>query len=75
LAVWGRPRIDDWAARMGPTNVTVIGKIFESASIEEAGFDPALAVLRLSRRFSRPELKRPPRWRCRDPFDLLGMRT
>jgi hypothetical protein len=30
----------------------VIGKIFESASIEEAGFDPALAVLRLSRRFS-----------------------
>ena len=29
-----------------------IGKIFESASIEEAGYDPALAVLRLSRRFS-----------------------
>lgn len=32
--------------------MTVVGKIFETASIEEAGYDPALAVLRLSRRFS-----------------------
>jgi transposase len=45
-------RIDDWAVRMGPATVTVIGKIFEAAPIEEAGYDPALAVLRLSRRFS-----------------------
>ncbi|MBG6181907.1 hypothetical protein IWX62_003132 [Arthrobacter sp. CAN_A1] len=36
---------------MGPATVTVIGKIFEAASIEEAGYDPALAVLRLSRKF------------------------
>ena len=49
---WDRARIDDWAARMGPATVTVIGKIFEAASIEEAGYDPALAVLRLSRKFS-----------------------
>ena len=49
---WDRPRIQDWAARMGPATVTVIGKIFEAAQIEEAGYDPALAVLRLSRRFS-----------------------
>lgn len=49
---WDRARIEDWAARMGPATVTVIGKIFEAASIEEAGYDPALAVLRLSRRFS-----------------------
>ena len=48
---WDRTRIDDWAARIGPSTVTVIGKIFESTSIEEAGYDPALAVLRLSRRF------------------------
>ena len=47
-----RDRINDWAARPGPATVTVIGKIFEAAAIEEAGFDPALAVLRLSRRFS-----------------------
>ena len=31
--------------------MTVIGKIFEAASIEQAGYDPALSVLRLSRRF------------------------
>ncbi|GAB3536403.1 IS21 family transposase [Arthrobacter tecti] len=49
---WDRARIDQWAARMGPATVTVIGKIFESAPIEEAAYDPALAVLRLSRRFS-----------------------
>ncbi|TFD80618.1 IS21 family transposase [Cryobacterium sp. Sr8] len=49
---WDRARIDDWASRTGPATVTVVGKIFESAAIEEAGYDPALAVLRLSRRFS-----------------------
>lgn len=49
---WDRARIQDWATRMGPATVTVIEKNFESASIEEAGYDPALAVLRLSRRFS-----------------------
>jgi hypothetical protein len=48
---WDRARIDDWAARMGSSTAAVIGKIFESVSIEEAGYDPALAVLRLSRRF------------------------
>lgn len=37
--------------------MTVIGKIFEAATIEEAGFDPALAVLRLSRRFSRARIE------------------
>ncbi|MCZ2404461.1 IS21 family transposase [Paenarthrobacter sp. Z7-10] len=49
---WDRSRIDDWASRVGPATATVISRIFEAASIDEAGFDPALAVLRLSRRFS-----------------------
>ncbi|WP_216698850.1 hypothetical protein [Arthrobacter sp. H20] len=49
---WDRARIEEWAARMGRATGTVIEKIFESASIEEAAYDPALAVLRLSRRFS-----------------------
>lgn len=49
---WDRTRIQDWAARIGPATMTVIDKIFEAASIEETGYDPALAVLRLSRRFS-----------------------
>ncbi len=49
---WDRDRIDAWAARIGPATTTVIGKIFESVQIQEQGIDPALAVLRLSRRFS-----------------------
>ena len=49
---WDRTRIEEWAARIGPATVTVVAKIFEASSIEEAGYDPALAVLRLSRRFS-----------------------
>jgi hypothetical protein len=49
---WDRARIDAWALRMGPATGTVIEKIFESVRIEEAGYDPALAVLRLSRKFS-----------------------
>jgi hypothetical protein len=49
---WDRTRIDAWAVRLGPATGTVIEKIFESVRIEEAGYDPALAVLRLSRRFS-----------------------
>ena len=32
--------------------MTVIRKIFEIASVEKAGFDPTLAVRRLSRRLS-----------------------
>lgn len=49
---WDRARIQEWATRIGPATTAVIEKIFESASIEEAAYDPALAVLRLSRRFS-----------------------
>jgi len=39
--------------------LTVIGKIFEATSIKEAGYDPALAVLRLARRLRRPEFEAP----------------
>ena len=45
-------RIREWAARIGPATQTVIDQVFESVSIDEQGLDPALAVLRLSRRFS-----------------------
>jgi hypothetical protein len=35
----------------------VIDRVFESVQIEEQGYDPALAVLRLSRRFSPARLE------------------
>lgn len=49
---WDGARVRAWAERIGPATVIVTGRIFESVPIEEQGLDPALAVLRLSRRFS-----------------------
>ncbi|MGB3955205.1 MAG: IS21 family transposase [Brooklawnia sp.] len=54
---WDRARIDAWAARVGPATVTVIDRVFESVPVEEQGYDPALAVLRLTRRFSPARLE------------------
>ncbi len=51
-AAWDRHRIDAWAARIGEATVTTIDRIFQAVPVEEQGYDPALAVLRLSRRFS-----------------------
>jgi transposase len=49
---WDAPRVREWAGRMGPAAVTVVNRIFESVPIDEQGLDAALAVLRLSRRYS-----------------------
>lgn len=49
---WDAPRVRAWAERVGPAAVIVINRIFESVPIDEQGLDAALAVLRLSRRFS-----------------------
>lgn len=49
---WDAARVRDWAERIGPSAVIVVNRIFESVPIEEQGLNAALAVLRLSRRFS-----------------------
>ncbi|SDC10582.1 Integrase core domain-containing protein, partial [Raineyella antarctica] len=49
---WDPPRVRDWAERIGPSAVSVVNRIFESVPVDEQGLDPALAVLRLSRRYS-----------------------
>lgn len=49
---WDAARVRDWATRIGSSTVTVVNRIFESVPIDEQGLDPALAVLRLSRRYS-----------------------
>ena len=49
---WDAERVRSWAERLGPATVIVIQRIFESVPIVEQGLDPALAVLRLSRRLS-----------------------
>lgn len=49
---WDAARIRAWAQRVGPAAVIVVNRIFESVPIDEQGLDAALAVLRLTRRYS-----------------------
>lgn len=49
---WDQPRVREWAQRVGPSAVIVVDRIFESVPVAEQGLNPALAVLRLTRRFS-----------------------
>lgn len=54
---WDQTRVHAWAQRIGPSTETVVNRIFESVPIAGQGLDPALAVLRLSRRYSHPRLE------------------
>ncbi|MEV7457997.1 Mu transposase domain-containing protein, partial [Pseudarthrobacter oxydans] len=49
---WDPSRAREWAGRVGPAAVTVVNRIFESVPVDVQGLDAALAVLRLSRRYS-----------------------
>ncbi len=49
---WDPTRVREWAARIGEDTTTVVNRIFESVPVEEQGLDAALAVLRLTRRYS-----------------------
>lgn len=49
---WDEERVRGWAARVGAQTQQVIDRIFESAPVAEQALNPALAVLRLTRRYS-----------------------
>lgn len=49
---WDAARVREWAVRIGEHTTIVVNRIFESVPVEEQGLDAALAVLRLTRRFS-----------------------
>ncbi|GAA3776751.1 IS21 family transposase [Microbacterium kribbense] len=49
---WDAARVREWAARIGENTTTVVNRIFEAVPVEEQGLDAALAVLRLTRRYS-----------------------
>jgi transposase len=49
---WDSARVREWAGRIGENAVTVVNRIFESVPVDEQGLDAALAVLRLTRRYS-----------------------
>jgi transposase len=54
---WDPDRVREWAGRIGPAAVTVVNRTFESVPVAEQGLDAALAVLRLSRRYSAERLE------------------
>lgn len=49
---WDAARVREWATRIGEATLTVVNRIFESVPVDEQGLDAALAVLRLTRRYS-----------------------
>lgn len=52
-----KERVIAWASRIGPATTEVIHKIFESFLVDQQGIDPALAVLRLARKYSHQQLE------------------
>jgi len=49
---WDPERVREWAARIGENTTTIVNRIFESVPVAEQGLDAALAVLRMTRRYS-----------------------
>lgn len=54
---WDGARVRAWAGRVGPATTTVIDRIFASVPVEEQGLNAALAVLRLTKRYSPQRLE------------------
>ena len=54
---WDDTRIKNWARTIGRYTGETIDRIFESVSIKEQGYNPALAVLRLSNKYSEARLE------------------
>ena len=46
-----------WAADIGPATRDVVAKIFGSVQIKEQAYNPALAVLNLSKRYAERDLE------------------
>ncbi len=57
ITEWDDDRIRNWAASIGKSTRMVVDRIFESVSIKEQGYNPCLAVLRLSRTYTDARLE------------------
>lgn len=57
ITPWTDTRILKWAKAIGPYTENVVGKIFQGVKIKEQGYNPSLAVLRLSRKYSDARLE------------------
>lgn len=54
---WNEERIQSWANSIGTYTNESISRIFSNVSIKEQGFNPALAILRLSNKYSNERLE------------------
>lgn len=57
IVEWDDERIRNWAGSVGKYTKQVIDRIFNSVSIKEQGYNPCLAVLRLSRTYTDARLE------------------
>lgn len=57
ITEWDDDRIRNWAASIGKSTLQVINRIFEGVDIKEQGYNPSLAVLRLSRTYTEARLE------------------
>jgi hypothetical protein len=54
---WDDTRIKSWAKSIGAYTAQAIDSIFEGVNIKEQGYNPALAILRLSNKYSEARLE------------------
>jgi hypothetical protein len=54
---WDDVRIKNWAKSIGDYTAQTIDRIFDGVDIKEQGYNPALAVLRLSNKYSEARLE------------------
>ena len=57
ITEWDDDRIRNWATSIGKSTRMVIDRMFESVSIKEQGYNPCLAILRLSRTYTDARLE------------------
>lgn len=57
ITPWSKERIQSWANSIGKYTGETISKIFKSVKIQEQGFNPSLAILRLSNKYSNERLE------------------
>lgn len=57
IVQWDDDRIKNWASSIGKSTRQVIDRIFDGVSIKEQGYNPCLAVLRLSRTYTDARLE------------------
>lgn len=57
ITEWDDDRIRNWAASIGKSTLQVINRIFDRVDIKEQGYNPSLAVLRLSRTYTEARLE------------------